>query len=66
MPRLDVQATPETTTAYETQMLLGIMLHQLNVLRAALDLPLLEAQDVRQAVRRHMRENPRPGRGHGG
>jgi hypothetical protein len=66
MPRLDVQATPETTTAYETQMLLGIMLHQLNILRTALDLPLLEAQDVRQAVRRHLRDHPRPERGHGG
>jgi hypothetical protein len=66
MPRLDYRASPETTTSYETQMLLAILLHQLNALRAALDLPLLGAEDVRHAVRRYLREHPRVGRGEGG
>jgi hypothetical protein len=66
MPRLDYRASPETTTSYETQMVLGILMHQLNVLRAALDVPLLGAEDMRYAVRRYLREHPRTPRGEGG
>ena len=66
MPRLDHRVTPENTVSYETRMLLTIVLQQLNVLRQALDLPLLDAQDARRAVRNYIQEHPRPGSGQGG
>jgi hypothetical protein len=66
MPRLDHRVTLDTTVSYETQMVLTLLVQQLNVLRQALTLPRLDAQDVRRAIREYLRTHPRPGAGQGG
>jgi hypothetical protein len=66
MPRLDHRVTAETAVGYETRLLVTVLLQQLNILRQAVDLPLLEWQDMQQAMHRYIQAHPYPGRGQGG
>lgn len=63
MPRQDVRMTTETALTYETQLVLTVLVQQLNVLRAHLDLAPLTGQDVRNLVRQHLRVHPRTPQG---
>ncbi len=59
MPRLDQRVMVEGVFSYEQRMMMTILVEQLNVLRAHLDLPLLTPQDLRQDVRAYVRAHPR-------
>ena len=64
MPRLDHPATLERFP-YEVRMVMTLLLQEINVLRQAASLPPRTPQQVRQALRDYLRQNPRPS-GQGG
>jgi hypothetical protein len=59
MPRLDHRPGLDTF-AYETQMVMRLLMDEINILREALDLAPRTPQQVRQAVRDYIADHPRP------
>ncbi len=58
MPRMDVRADI-TQAAYETQMLLAVLMAEVNALRQQAGLPVRTAAQVRQALRDYQRSHAR-------
>lgn len=59
MPQVHHQASVATLLSYEERMIVAIVVEQLNILRVAVGLPPLTAQELRQEVRAYVRAHPR-------
>jgi hypothetical protein len=60
MPRLDHQVRVEQALPYETEMVLRLLVDQLNRIMPRIQLPPINEEQVRQAVKKYLRDHPRP------